>query len=208
MTTFISIMHGAGAFSWRDPVLNADLATLAGLNHVRLVSDTGELRYYNGSSWELVGAAPGGSIEITDLAAEVAGQAAAVGEIGEILTASQGAATATNRATTGVWGYATSIALTAGAWEIDGVVGFSENGALLTTSVSAGISNTADGSGLATFDFLQHNSQIGSSSDLIIPLPKILINIAAGDTYYLNTRFYFSSGSPEHYGKIVARRYR
>jgi len=148
-----------------------------------------------------------GPLGIVDLTPETGGAAAGVGQIGEITTSTVAVATATGVAATNNWGNVTSIILTAGVWEITGIVGFRENGAVLSDHLSVGISNTADGSALSTFDFCQYN-QLVSGQDFIGLAPPKLINIAAGGTYYLNTRFVFSSGTPQHYGKITARRYR
>lgn len=148
------------------------------------------------------------TLNVAALGVETGGAAAAASHVGEILTATQSAATSTGVGLTGVYGNATSISLTAGVWEVKGVAGFSENGANLTTSFSAGISSAANGSTLSQFDAAIYNNLISSTSDLQVPVPAKNINISSTTTYYLNTRFFYTSGSPQHYGYLEARRIR
>jgi hypothetical protein len=147
-------------------------------------------------------------LNVAALGVVTGGTAAGASHVGEILTATQATATSTGVGLTSVYGNATSISLTAGVWEVKGVAGFSENGANLTTSLSAGISPTTDGSGLSQFDVCIHNNLISSTSDLQVPVPIKNVNISSTTTYYLNTRFFYTSGTPQHYGYIEARRIR
>lgn len=144
---------------------------------------------------------------ITDIPPITDGTVPGAAQIGGVIVASQAAATSTNVAATGIWGYATSINLSAGVWQVVGMAGFSENGAVMTTSVSCGISSTTDGTGLSLFDYAVYNQLVSGANDSILPtgLP-LVISINAATDYYLNTRMFYSSGSPQHYGKIQARR--
>ncbi len=150
------------------------------------------------------------SFQTLNVAALVAdsGSAASTGSIGEIITASVTSATTTGIGATGVYGNVASIALTAGDWVITGVAGFSENGAVLTTSLSCGFSSTSNGSGLGALDAAVYNGLVSSTSDLVAPVPTLNLTLAAPTTYYLNTRFFYTSGTPKHYGRIEARRIR
>lgn len=136
-----------------------------------------------------------------------AGSSAASGKIGEIVTSAVTAATTTGVGATGVYGNVTSIALTAGDWVLTGVAGFQENGATLTTSLSCGFSTATNGSTLGALDAAVYNNLISSTSDLVAPSPTLNVIVPGGGaTYYLNTRFFYTSGTPKHYGGIEARR--
>lgn len=148
------------------------------------------------------------SLDLTDLVAETAGGSASMGQLGEILSASQSSATGTGVAATGVFGNATSLSVTAGVWRLMGVAGFKENGSVLTTSLSCGISNSPSGASLTDLDVAVHNNLVSSTSDLVVPCLDQLISIGSTTTYYLNTRFFYTSGSPQHYGKLTALRIR
>lgn len=144
---------------------------------------------------------------ITGIPAVVDGSVAAAGQIGEIISSSVAVATTTNVAATGVWGFVTSVALTAGVWRITGVVGFNENAAVLTTSMSAGISATNNAAAIAIGDFCQYNNLISGTADLIAAAGMPFdVSIAAPANYFLNSRFFYTSGTPKHYGKIKAVR--
>lgn len=199
---------GAASEEYRESVAAlVDLPPLGSLGQVRLVRATGGLYYWDGSAWSLI-AATVGSITLDDIDAIVDGSSAAAGEIGEIISSDVAAASATGVGATGVFGSVTSIALTAGNWVIGGAVGFNENGAILTTALVAGISGSATGVGIDALETVVHNNLISSTSDLVVPLIEKRVNITANTTFHLNTKFFYTAGTPRHYGRIVARRYR
>lgn len=146
--------------------------------------------------------------EIASLEPVVSVSAAATGRIGEILTASQSSNTTTNVGATGVYGSAVSLSLTAGVWQLTGRAGFNENGATLTTGIQVGVSDSASGAGMDEFDTQLAPYLISSTSDAILATPPVLINISSTTTYYLNTRFWYTSGTPRHRGRLTARRIR
>lgn len=137
-----------------------------------------------------------------------AGNAAATGAIGEIIKSSVTTATTTGVGATGVYGNVTSISLTAGDWSLTGVAGFSENGSTLTTNLSCGFSSDSAGATLGALDPAVYNNLISSTSDLVAPVPTLNVSVTTTTTYYLNTRFFYTSGTPKHYGRIEARRVR
>lgn len=147
-------------------------------------------------------------LNVPALTAIVDGSSAATGDIGELLTATQVTNTTTGVAATGTYGAVTSVALTAGSWEVYGTVGFNENGAVLTDFFSCGVSASATGSGLSEFDTTQHAYFISGTADAIFSCPPIVVDIASTTTYYLNTQFNYTSGTPRHRGRIKARRIR
>lgn len=136
------------------------------------------------------------------------GSTASLGAIGEVLTATQATNTAVGVGATGTYGNAISISLTAGAWHVWGTAGFSANGANLTTGLQCGISSSSTGAGLSEFDTQLAAYLMSSTSDALLAAPAVLVNLAATTTYYLNTQFWYTAGSPQHRGKIYARRLR
>ncbi len=147
-------------------------------------------------------------LQIPALTAVVSGAAAAVGAIGEILTASQPVNTGVGIGASGAFGQVVSLPLLAGCYAISGTAGLVENGAVLTDGFAAGISASATGAGLSEFDTSQADYLISSTSDALVATPIIYVNIAAPTTYYLNTKFNYTAGSPQHRGYIQALRIR
>lgn len=147
-------------------------------------------------------------LNVAALSAVTDGSSSASGKIGEILSGTQATNTTTGVGASGAYGNVTSVSLTPGVWSIEGVVGFNENGAVLTDSLVCGISASATGSGISEFDTTQHSYLISGSADAIFKTPRVLISIGSATTYYLNTKFNYSSGTPRHRGRIQALRIR
>jgi hypothetical protein len=134
------------------------------------------------------------------------GSTPGVGQVGEILTANTGALTNTGVGATGTWGSAVSLALQPGVYEMFGNAIVAENGAVLTDSVAVGISDSATGVGMDTFGFSQISPfLVGQPLYLLTPVKRV--SIAVPTTYYLNTRFNYTSGNPQHAGILWALRY-
>jgi hypothetical protein len=145
---------------------------------------------------------------LDDLTALIAGGVAGAGKIGETLTATQAANTATGVGLTGAWGNAISLAINAGEWAIEGIAGLAENGATLTTSLSSGISTSSSGVGIGGFDYVESPFLVSGAADLQMRTPTLYVSVAGATTYYLNTRFFYTAGSPQHRGRLTARRIR
>lgn len=146
------------------------------------------------------------TITTASLTAITDGSSAAAGKVNEILTASQATNTTTGVGSTGTYGNAISISLTAGRWLVQGIAGFNENGAVLTTGLQCGISASSSGSGIDEFDTSLAPFLISSTSDALVATPMVYVSIAGTTTYYLNTKFTYTSGTPKHRGKIKALR--
>jgi len=144
--------------------------------------------------------------DINSIVPIVDGSAPTTGEINEVLTATQAANTATGIGATGTWGNATSLSITAGRWIVRGVAGLSEQTANLSDALSCAISDSATGVGLDEFDSTVVPCLISSTSDAILPTPAVFVNISGTTTYYLNTKFVYDAGAPQHRGKLWAVR--
>lgn len=147
-------------------------------------------------------------LQISALTAVTSGAAAAAGKIGEILSGTQATNTTTGVGASGAYGAATSVSLTAGSWLVWGTAGFNENGAVLTDGLQCGISASATGAGLSEFDTALSAYLISGTSDALIATPAVNVDISSTTTYYLNTKFSYTSGSPRHRGRIQALRIR
>lgn len=129
---------------------------------------------------------------------------AASGDVGEYIEAEQ--PTATNAPTSGQWGDLTSISLTAGDWDVSGMVNWLLNGST-STDVELGIKttagNSAPGDPSATQYLLPPTATANSSGSLTIRL-----SLSGTTTVYLKYLAAYSAGTPQARGHIHARRVR
>jgi hypothetical protein len=187
-------IQGGGSPGLRVQIANSSVRTL--------LSATAPAAYDNTTgviSWS-------GGLDV--ITAETGGVVAGAGKIGQTISATQAANTGTGVAASGSWGSPISVALTAGEWAIEGVAGMAENGATLTNSLSCGISASSSGVGIGGFGFVEMPFTVSGAADLQARTPTLYVAISGATTYYLNTRFYYTSGSPQHRGFISARRIR
>jgi hypothetical protein len=111
--------------------------------------------------------------------------------------------------TTAQWNDVTSIALTKGDWDVDGIVML--NGTLTGTNFNMGISST---SGNSTTGLTQGDNYVSTpavstvGSDMTLTIPGFRINISSDTTYYLKVMASFTVGTAKAYGRISARRMR
>lgn len=134
---------------------------------------------------------------------------AAIGNVGEFVRAY---AAAVAQVSTGSWVNIASIALTAGDWDVSGVVEMAVNGAALTGvpivngAVSQFSGNTVtdhvEGDNWARQSF-SNSAYVGS-----ISIPAWRVSVAGSTTVYLKAETNYSSGTPQYSGRISARRVR
>jgi len=147
-----------------------------------------------------------GVITPSDITPITDGSFPSTGELFETVYADTPALSNTDVGTSGNWGFATSIPLDAGRWELQGVARFDEAGAVLTDTIAAAISDDPAGGTIQPFDIQQFSPFFVGQSNFILT-PVFRVSIAVNTTYYLNTRFNYTSGAPEHAGAIWAKRY-
>ena len=105
----------------------------------------------------------------------------------------------------------TSISLTAGDWDVTGLLGLSENSSVAWTYYVGSISSVS-----GTLSTLQTNSSTGSINtttlavvNAYLPLPVVRVSLASTTTYYLVAQGGFTGGSGQAaFGTIRARRVR
>lgn len=131
------------------------------------------------------------------------GSNAAAGSMGEVLSAQ----TLATSATSGTTLNATSVSLTAGDWDVTGVVRSSPAGSTVISQQAVGISTTSATLGVfGTFSNLTIPFPAGSGAS--IPAPTVRISISATTTVYLVTTQVFSTSTLTVDGAIRARRIR
>jgi hypothetical protein len=135
---------------------------------------------------------------------------AAAGFVGEYLTAT---GTQTNYSDFVVVD-ATSISLTAGDWDVQGIVSIDGPGAPDTTidAVAAGLSTSV--TTFTAYQYVNYTAANGTvlynvtRSDVSIATPVVRFSLASTTTVYLSTRAGFVANTPRYIGRITARRVR
>ncbi len=134
---------------------------------------------------------------------------ATAGDIGEYISSAIAVGSAVGSLSTGVAKTVTSIALTAGDWDVTGMVQYTAV-AVTGTIIQAGITTTTNsftGSTSGDSNFFtptMPTAACGSS----LTIPSVRVSLAAPATYYLVQAITFTVGTPTVYGRISARRVR
>ena len=134
---------------------------------------------------------------------DVSAVAAGAGIVGEAVTNTASGIALTTTTTVNI----TSISLTAGDWDVTGVVGFTPAGTTVMQIQYGGISTAS--ATLQTFQYFQlnnNNTSAGTGSQF--PTPTVRINVSATTTVFLVTQAVFTTSTCTAAGKIVARRVR
>ena len=135
------------------------------------------------------------------------GTSAGAGNIGEIFLASIPGGSPVGL-TSGVPANVTSIALTAGDWEVSGIVNLKYTSATQSADGQAGLnvlSATLPGDNVRGFDNTRHTA---TTSNVSLTFPLFNFNSATSQTTYLVAQASFSAGTCAAFGTIQARRVR
>lgn len=133
---------------------------------------------------------------------------AASGYYGEYKSAT---ATTNSVGTTAQYFDVTSIDLEAGDWDVTGVISYIENSATMSGANFCGISTTSGNSatGLSVGNNLAETSNNPTSlSNETVIVPSYRVSIASTTTFYLKGFCRYTAGTPQHSGRISARRMR
>lgn len=139
------------------------------------------------------------------------GSAAAAGTVGELLSATVASGSA-QALTSDVGLGLTSIALTAGDWDLWGSVEFLGNAATALYA-TVGCINTGSGSitdatsGFAA-GYYAGATVFAGTVVVTVAIPILRVNISSTTTYYLNAKASFTTNTCSGYGGIFARRRR
>ena len=103
----------------------------------------------------------------------------------------------------------TSISLTAGDWDVSGVVAITNPGTTTFAYINYGTSTTSATAGtLGQMGGLTTPSTIAATIDFTTPIPETRLSLASTTTVYLVTRASFAVSTASAYGVIRARRIR
>lgn len=141
------------------------------------------------------------------LTGDATGTPAGAGQVGELVLATLGSGSAVSL-TTATSKTVTSVALTAGDWDVEGMVVLSYAAATQSGDGQAGISgvnNTLPVDGLICFN---NTRQTTTTSKVTITVPLFAWISSGSQTIYLVAQANFSAGTCTAYGNITARRRR
>lgn len=127
------------------------------------------------------------------------------GYVGEYVVAT---VSAVSVPTTATWSSITSIALTAGDWEVTGQIGYQLNSAVTTGLFYIGINTANTGSGLSYGDTQMPAGIPTAPIDSGATIAGVRISLASSGTVYLMSFAQYSAGTPKASGRISARRMR
>ena len=134
---------------------------------------------------------------------------AAAGYVGEAVRSNVAGGSAVSASGNNQWFDITSISLTAGDWDISGLLTFSTNGATITSN-TVGISSTSgnSGTGLVNGDNQAESSAATAASSSTAFVPCYRVSLSGSATYYLKGYISYSVATPKAFGRISARRVR
>lgn len=136
---------------------------------------------------------------------------AAAGKVGEVRRSIVASGSRVNLPATGTFGNITSVAITAGDWDVTGQVLLVLNGATMTSWAIATSKNSAD---TQTDHEPPENdtTNVGppptATYSMFATIAGWRISISGPETVYLKCRGNFSAGTPQAAGKITVRRMR
>jgi len=134
------------------------------------------------------------------------------GSVGEFISATLASASAVSMTTNTSINVISSLSLTAGDWDVNGVVGFVVGATTSIVMIRGGASTISATltPELTYFDPPLPSTGIvtGGANDINLPIPKIRISISSTTTVYLCARATFSVSTLAAFGTISARRVR
>ena len=150
------------------------------------------------------------NIYATGIVGTTTNNSAAAGNVGEYVSSSQ--TSATNFPTSGNWGDAVSISLTAGDWDVAFTM-VADATSSTWSNAAIGISSTSGNSstGLNRGDNYIINGWASSSSTPTASaavIPAYRVSISSTTTYYGKVSAFYSAGTPQYHCRLSARRVR
>jgi len=136
---------------------------------------------------------------------------AASGNVGEYVSSIIGSGSSVTMSGSGQWGDITNISLTAGDWDVAGLIEYTYGSSSGVSVINVGISSTSgnSSSGL-TSGSTYRASTAGptSAADSSIDISAVRISVASTTTYYLKYNATYTGGNPAAWGRLTARRVR
>jgi len=132
---------------------------------------------------------------------------AAAGVVGELI--SSNVVSPGVSLTTATFANITTISLTAGDWDVSGVVGVTTGATTTIAYINYGVSTTSATDGaLGQMGSLTTPATIAATIDFVVSAPVTRLSLASTTTVYLVTRVSFAVSTANAYGVIRARRVR
>lgn len=174
----------------------------------------GELKYsHTDNSWRFTANAIDDLLVVQSTGVALKGtttnNSASTGYVGEYVSSIQNSSQ--NAGSTGQYANITTVSLTAGDWDVTGVIQNLHNGATFSdTSFGAISAESANSTG----DHVNNSNVVRAqvlptaSIDAVIVIPSYRVSIASTTTIYLKGAANYSAGTPQFRGRISARRVR
>jgi hypothetical protein len=141
----------------------------------------------------------------TNIRGTTTNDSAASGFVGEVVSS---VVSNVSFPTSGQWGDVTSIALTAGDWDITYVAAPDKNGATVTVVVEYGISTTSGNSSSGLTYGSNYLTAAWFNSDAGGCIANFRASISASTTYYAKVKTTYSVATPRTSARLYARRIR
>lgn len=132
---------------------------------------------------------------------------ATAGYVGELQSATLASGSSTSL-TTNTAKTITSISLTAGDWDVSGVIYFQQQAGTTSTYLIATLTTTNNGDPVTDGRAVSFPGVAGNVADWGIPVGPFRFSLASTTTIYLSAKTGFSGGTSAGYGAIRARRVR
>jgi hypothetical protein len=152
-----------------------------------------------------------GNLDLTGgIVGTITNDSATAGHVGEYLVDSQPVAQNVPNATAQFGDTDCQLSITAGDWDVTGVLTYTLNGSTPTQFFKAGISSTSGDSstGLVEGDTLVSGPNPASGINPTLVIPNVRVSVSGTTTYYLKTYNQYSAGNPQYYCRLSARRVR
>lgn len=157
----------------------------------------------------LVGKATTDALSNKTLVGVTGGTSAAAGVVGEYIEGT--AAALAWPAASNAYGIASSIALTAGDWDVSVVFVGADNGASwsgIEVGISTSSGNNNTGMTLGVNWLWQYFSSVATNDYISMSIPSYRVSISGSATYYLKVLAVYTVATPTVSGRISARRVR
>lgn len=148
-----------------------------------------------------------GLVSASGLPGRTDGGTVAANFVGQVIQSI--ASTGTGAENTGIYKQITSVVLTAGRWLVDYKVWIDGNGAVGwagSTSTVALSTTTASAAGTVNTTTFQYIANGSVNNQVVNVSGQVVLDLASTTTYYLNVQTPSTTGSPQLYGNIIAKR--
>ena len=149
----------------------------------------------------------GRDISVLGIVGTTTNNNATAGSVGELVSST--VVSAGVGLTDATYSNITTISLTAGDWDVSGIVAITTGATTTTSYINYGVSTTSAATGsLGQMGSITTPATIAATVDFVTPVPTTRLSLASTTTIYLVTRAGFAVSTAAAYGVIRARRVR